>query len=232
MSYDSGIRIRQANEALGINANWSSSGTALANSASEWLINISGAGELRLIRFFSKHANLVCRAYMDTYALVDPLRYRPSQLYLAYGSCGDRGGQNLVKYDTVNSLYIMELCKDFLGAFGYGCDVGVYNDTGAAVNCCHDAIYGINASLSVKQDGIDIGKLGNLGKGERRPVDVLREGLAKELKFKPKSLTIVRACQFDEKAGQNVHTLEAFVHNVEEDDAVEKLVREFLAQFV
>lgn len=232
MSYDSGIRIRQANEALGINANWSASGTALANSSSEWLINVSGAGELRLIRFFSKHANLVCRAYMDTYALVDPLRYRPSQLYLAYGSCGDRGGQNLVKYDTVNSLYIMELCKDFLGAFGYGCDVGVYNDTGAAVNCCHDAIYGINASLSVRQNGVKLDKLEKVRKDERRPVDVLREALANELKFKPRSITLVKACQFDEKTGENVHTLEAFVHNVEEDAGVAQLVKDFLAQFV
>lgn len=232
MSYDSGIRIRQANEALGINANWSASGTALANSSSEWLINVSGAGELRLIRFFSKSANLVCRAYMDTYALVDPLRYRPSQLYLAYGSCGDRGGQNLVKYDTVNSLYIMELCKDFLGAFGYGCDVGVYNDTGAAVNCCHDAIYGINASLSVRQNGVKLDKLEKVRKDERRPVDVLREALANELKFKPRSITLVKACQFDEKAGENVHTLEAFVHNVEEDAGVAQLVKDFLAQFV
>lgn len=229
MSYDTGIRKRTAYQAKGIDYIWGSNGTALASAGSYTLLDITGAGELKLVRIVSKSNALLFGVFLDSYDCAEPVR-EPVIAYATYGSCGRWGGVNLVRYDTVGEKYIMEVYEELAGKFGATCGVGLYNPTGAAINCCINAVYGINASLAVRQDRIDVVKI----KAESKMVSsVVRDALAKELGMKPGSITVVKAGQFDWKTKENYETLEVFVHNAnEEDKAVEKVVKDFLAQFV
>ena len=140
MGFPTDVNYKRAFVNRGINRLFNSSGSALEAQTAVDVVNITGkAGKLLAANLFADSKDVYLMITIDGVRIQDNgVAEQPSNLIKAYGCCGMGSPMRVIRYDTVNDKYVMELTQPI--EFGNSLKVQLYTYT-AGDKACGEACY-------------------------------------------------------------------------------------------